>query len=229
MNYSKVIVCLANSRKPSGRCIAGKEYILNENREFTIGDWVRPVSQRETREISENERIYNNGITAKNLDIIGIEFTQVDNHLFQSENNIINPDVYWTKKGIYNPKHFEYLLDKPNKLWTNGNHSTSGMNDRISATSLQARIQSLYFIQPENLVFSVGREGLIFGNDKKTLRAKFNYNNEEYWIKVSDPVLERLYFSKKEGDYSDHNIKYLTMSLGEIYQGNAYKLVAAGF
>ncbi|MDN5507344.1 MAG: hypothetical protein L0H10_26535, partial [Comamonas sp.] len=76
MSYSKVIVCLANSRKPSGRCIAGKEYFLNEKNEFFIGGWIRPVSQRESREISENERIYNNGITAQNLDVIKIKFTE---------------------------------------------------------------------------------------------------------------------------------------------------------
>jgi len=35
----KTLVCLANSRKPSGHCIAGKD--LSEQAQ---GNWVRPVS-----------------------------------------------------------------------------------------------------------------------------------------------------------------------------------------
>ena len=41
------IVCLANSRKISGRCIAGK--IISEKR------WIRPISSRDSEEISEED------------------------------------------------------------------------------------------------------------------------------------------------------------------------------
>ena len=56
MKYTKRIVCLANSRKMSGRCIAGKEVL-----DTGYGEWIRPISKRETAEISEEEMRFENG------------------------------------------------------------------------------------------------------------------------------------------------------------------------
>lgn len=41
MPYTKRIVCLANSRKYKGSCVAGKEIMGN-----AFGGWVRPVSKK---------------------------------------------------------------------------------------------------------------------------------------------------------------------------------------
>ncbi len=63
----KRILCLANSRKTSGRCIAGREIT-----ETGAGAWIRPVSGRGSGEISEEDRRYADGRTAQVLDLISL-------------------------------------------------------------------------------------------------------------------------------------------------------------
>jgi hypothetical protein len=67
VNYRKTIICLANSRKLTGRCVAGKEIIDNK-----IGAWIRPVSARPTGELSEEERRFPRGQDPKLLDVIKV-------------------------------------------------------------------------------------------------------------------------------------------------------------
>ena len=48
----------------------------------------------------------------------------------------------------------------------------------------------------------------------------------DYRLWVADPVYERRYLAKLDGDYVVDDC-FLTVSLGEPYQGACYKLVAA--
>jgi hypothetical protein len=63
----KCIVCLSNSRKLNGRCLAGKEISGNGS-----GTWIRPVGDREHGEVSEYERQYEDGSDPQLLDIINV-------------------------------------------------------------------------------------------------------------------------------------------------------------
>lgn len=109
MNYTKTIVCLANSRKPpSGRCVAGREYHSGK-----FGEWVRPVSERETREVSEEERRYQDGTDPQVLDIISIKMKMQVPHAHQQENHLIDAGYYWEKQGRLSWHDLQGGIDGP--------------------------------------------------------------------------------------------------------------------
>ena len=90
MQDVKRIVCLANSRKLYGRCVAGREW--NDGR---VGRWIRPVSNREHQEVSE----YEDGSDPRVLDVIDVPVVEPCPRNFQSENWLLNPEYYWEKVG----------------------------------------------------------------------------------------------------------------------------------
>src|SRR3989304_8323760 len=126
MKYTKKIVCLANSRKLSGRCIAGKEVLDTE-----YGEWIRPISRRETAEISEEEMRFENGETPEPLDIIEIPMKEYKPNGFQVENHVIDDQYYWQKCGNLSATKLPELLDVvTDTFWINGYSSYNGINDR---------------------------------------------------------------------------------------------------
>lgn len=219
------IVCLANSRKISGRCIAGKETKANK--------WVRPVSNRESEEISEEERRYENGQMPKLLDIISIPVKEHKPKLNQNENYLIDGDYYWVKIGDFKGSLSD-LLDFPVDLWGTedlyGTQSSSyqGKNDRISEDMCMKYNESLYFIKPQSLKIIVRVEGREFGNAKRKVRGEFNYNGISYILPVTDPIIESKYLSGNNGNFTlpIKNI-FLCVSVGLPYNGFSYKFLAS--
>jgi len=213
------IVCLANSRKISGRCIAGK--IMSENK------WMRPVSNRESEEISEEERRYENGQMPKLFDVISIPVKEYKPKLFQSENYLIDDDYYWEKIGEFNSS-LDNLLDYPENLWGIGESSYQGLNDRSSEQKQNNYSESLYLVKPQSLKIIVRTEGHEFGDAKRKVRADFNYNDITYIFPVTDPEFERKYLSGENGVFAlPVENTYLCVSLGLPYNGYCYKFVAS--
>src|SRR5258708_999495 len=122
-NYSAKIVCLANSRRPGGRCIAGKAM---EGAGF--GAWIRPVSARPSAEISLEERQFENGQEPEILDILDIPMIEAAPRLHQRENHIIAADSYWTRAGVVTWKDLGRLAESPPALWVKGFSSAAGKN-----------------------------------------------------------------------------------------------------
>lgn len=219
--YVKTIACLANSRKTSGRCIAGKEY---ENGAF--GDWIRPVSDRPDEEISEEDRRYQTGDYANLLHIIDVPMTRYAPDGFQTENHLIDDGYYWSQHGTLAWHELAGAVDDVENLWINGFETYHGSNDRVPEDMLDQVQGSLLFLGPLSLDLGASAERAAFGNTKRTVRAYFNYRRVHYAIRVTDPVIEREYVGRNDGP-SHIEEAFVCVSLAKAWKGFAYKLVAA--
>lgn len=220
MSNIKRIICLANSRKLTGRCIAGKEVLTNG-----LGNWIRPVSARPTGEVSEEERWYEDGRDPRVYDIIDIPILKARPHLYQSENHLIDADEYWKKTDTISWENLKDMVDPPAHLWVNGDSSSNGINDRVSIKVAAQLDYSLILIEPQNLTIHVQLEGIGFPNPRRRVRADFTHHGAHYRLAVTDPIAERAFLPRDNGVYPLQDV-YLCVSLGEEYQGSCYKLVA---
>ena len=218
MEYGKTIVCFANSRKTSGRCIAGKEW-----RDGIPGEWVRPVSARATHEISEEERRYEDGRDPQLLDIVLVPCSGHQPLPHQRENHVINPGNYWEPQGTLAWQGISKWLDKPDTLWGVGEGSYAGLNNRVTIGWQNGL--SLYLIEVERLRLLVGRKAPEYPDSKRAVRGEFIYRDSTYRMDVTDPTIERNYLGQADGQYEIVN-PVLCISLGDPYQGYFYKLVA---
>lgn len=218
---TKTIVCLASSRKHSGRCVAGIELVDNVPQ-----GWVRPVSAREGREVSEREREYADGSDPDVLDIIDVPLVEARPEGFQTENWLLDPDYYWDKIGTATWDDLTHLEDRPETLWVNGESTYHGENDRVALDDAELLQDSLALIHVDRVRLEVHTPGASFGDAKRVVRAHFTYSGVNYALLVTDPWYEREYLARRDGNY-DIGESYLTVSLGEPWNGYAYKLVAA--
>jgi hypothetical protein len=212
------ILCLANSRKLSGRCVAGKE--------VDGGAWIRPVSGRDNEEVSERERRYADGRDPTVLDVIDIPLIRPVPHAHQPENWLLDGDLYWELVETLDWDDMERFRDEPVTLWSNDSSTLQGRNDRVARNALPED-GSLFFIHVDDLKLHVFAPGEAFGNPKRRVHGGFTYGESEYRLWVTDPRVEDGYVAKPDGEYRLGEA-YLTISLGEAHNdGYCYKMIAA--
>lgn len=216
--YSKQIVCLANSRKRSGYCVAGKERLPKG-----IGGWIRPVGREGSGELSASNLEMGNGEVPRLLDIITVHLEGCCPHEYQSENHLI-AEGRWIRNGALPLSQVDSLRDEVDRLWINGFHSHNGLNDRMPLELVNRFLaSSLLFIRPQDLRIKVaeGSRGL------KKVRAELTYKGEDYCLPVTDPMVEARYLPKALGCYPVEGAQpYVTVSISEPFEGSCYKLIA---
>ena len=221
MPNNKRIVCLANSRKLQGRCIAGREWHNTQ-----AGAWVRPVSGRDGQEVSEYERQYEDGSDPQVLDVIDVPILEPRPNNYQTENWLLDPEFYWEKRTRLSSLDLPALADPIAPLWIDGHSTYNGRNDQIPLTMATLVTDSLRLFRVDQVQLVVCRPGEAFGNNKRRVQGRFTHADVNYWLWVTDPGIERAYLAKLDGTY-EINDCYLTVSLGEPYGGAFYKLIAA--
>jgi hypothetical protein len=217
----KRIVCLANSRKLNGRCVAGIE--LSQDARVR---WIRPISAREHEEVSEYERQYEDGSDPRLLDVMDIPVLEPRPKNYQQENWLLDPNRYWRKAGRASWHDLQRFVDHVTPLWINGESTYNGLNDRIPLAQAGNIDSSLRLLRVDRLALSVFKPGEAFGNPKRRVQGRFRHVGVDYHLWVTDPVYERGYLAKADGDY-ELGEGFLTISLGEPHNDACYKLIAA--
>ena len=220
MKTVKRIVCLANARRRSGRCIAGKVWDGNQP-----GNWIRPVSDREGEEVSEDERRYEDGRDPQVLDIIDVSLLSPKPNNHQQENWLLDSDRSWIRVGVLPHDRLQQLVDPIAPLWIDGHSTNRGCNDQIPLARAKSLDGSLRLIHVDRVQLCVFRPGEAFGNPKRRVQGRFSYAGQEYALWITDPVYERKYLLKPDGEYKIGE-SFLTISLGEPFNEACYKLIA---
>lgn len=210
----KRFVCLANSYKEKGRCVAGIELDTKGNI-ITEGDkpkWIRPVSAEGHGEITPN---LVSGIDL--LDIVEMEVTEECPEGHQSENVFFDGDSLERVGTLSKTKLNEA---SENSKYIFGTRFSSLSEEVIGKLS-----HSLMLIEIDTF------EVLEIPNEQKPkypkIRLKFSYNGLEYDLPITDPDFLNTYRENPKILDKINSIK-LCLSLGVKFPetNRYYKLIA---
>ena len=220
------MVCLANSRKRKGRCVAGLR---------TDGQgWIRPVGSNAEGILHPYHYTLHNNTEAQVLDVLRVDCSRAQPAPHHPEDWVAQP-VSW--RLISRPVSVEQTEWLRSHL-ASGPHLLGCTQDKIAHRVLQARpaTHSLALIAPQNLqwLVKIGSDG------ERKVRATFGLDGAEYNLALTDPLWENRLQHLPTGLHarSEARLKagddvWLTVSLSEPFapdggdEEHCYKLAAA--
>jgi hypothetical protein len=164
------IVCLANSDRPGGRCIAGID--------IDTGRWVRPVSRLEHMAITKSMRMVN-GREPALLEVLDIPLDDSGpDGGCQPENRHLKPGA-WKKVGQWSPRNLRRFCEDPHTILHN---HKDRVPPEVFKTLPKAKWRSLQLVDMTYVTFGPDFYGKI--------RAFFE-DGEGYPLQLplKDPVL----------------------------------------
>jgi hypothetical protein len=224
MSYTKTIVCLANSRKLAGRCVAGKEWDG-----CRPGRWCRPVSARDRGELTAERWYARSWRDPKLLDLIEVTLSEPRPSGCQSENHLIDTSVRWKYVGRVPAQCLLASLDHPKgALWVNGESTSGGLNDRVHAGVAERQLNSLVLVQPEHLAIKVNTDAPNTERARRRVRGQFSLAANDYILSITDPAIEEPILRHPDGFSMELQRPILCISLSEkfVAQNACYKLIA---
>ena len=203
------IVCLANSYKEGGRCIAGVKLDDNGCPEKPV-KWIRPVCTTTDGEIPV-QLVQN----INPLDIIQFEKTADAPNLFQTE-NVLFDEKSLQIAGKFPKDRLDEVCDQRQFLIFGSKTKAVEQNEakklNHSLTMLHTDYFKVYGHQYEDRA-------------RPQIRLRFSFDIFSYDFPVTDPVFLHNYQQNNQLLNGVEKI-YLTLSLGRLHEGWHYKLVA---
>ena len=211
------VICLANSHKHSGRCVAGLR--------LDGGGWVRPVSTEPEGVLQAWHYTLAGGGEAALLDVLRMRLTAPRPDPHHPENCRMDYGLWGLVVRPLPPEAREVLWES----LAPGPDLLGDREDKIAYAALVKRpaLASLALIRPEGLSWQVRQHDPA---GKRQTRAVFHLAEAWYNLPVTDPVWLKALASHAPGSYSEVCADILlTVSLSEPFarDGFCYKLVAA--
>jgi hypothetical protein len=205
-------VCLANSFKEGGRCVAG--IVLDENNKPILENgnpkWIRPICNTAHGEIPTHL-----AVNINILDIIEIKVLCYPNlNSYQSENALFENNILCVV-GKYDKTKLNVLYDSDRLIF--GNQGKAISEDRINEQN-----HSLIFVKSTDFKLY---QKTYEDNQKVQTRIQFIYCGNQYDLPVTDPDFLKKYQLNSEfiNNYSQID---MTISIGVVHNGWYYKLIA---
>ena len=205
-------VCLANSYKEGGKCLAGIELDVNNNPILVNNrpKGIRPICNNEHGEVPTHLVSQ-----FKILDIIEIDITSIPNELnYQSENVFFNEQSIKVI-GYFDKNNIQSLCDNRNQIF--GNRGKAVSHDVIGDLTY-----SLMLIRVDN--FTINERSYEDSPDRKQIRMIFLYNGNSYDLPITDPVFLKKYEKDSSSIPTDHET-FLSLSLAVEWSNWYYKLI----
>jgi hypothetical protein len=214
----KTIVCLANSYKHGGRCIAGID--------IESGAWIRLCGRSPDGALCVSEYVLDDGTEPRLLDLIEVQLHYALPSVAHPEDWQIVPARWSLIQRPASAAHLQKLAASADKSTT----ILRGYRDRMTTTELQQKPMqsSLVLIFPSDIHWWIREE-----NGKRKSRALFRRHHVTYDFAVTDPHwLDRLNLMPPgiypHATFADPSAEtWLAVSLSEAFHGWHYKLVAA--
>jgi hypothetical protein len=210
------LICLANSRKLGQRCVAGLT--------ADTAEWIRPVSQAPHGELTYHHRNLGPAGDPQNFDIIRIGLAKHSPTSSQPENWLIDGSG-WQLVSRPAASSLHALLNSA--VHTEGKlFGTISDHVPVATFSSIPASKSLALVKPESSRWFTNRYG--------KARVLFTTAGHTYDLAVTDPPFEAQIRALEGGHHKstalgieNEDRVLFTISLGEPFEGNCYKLVAA--
>ena len=241
--YRKKVLILAKSNKFNNACVAGVSIDNLNSLQLGKAEWIRPVDLAHKEAITSESMMLGNMNGAPTelrlLDIVSIPFKEKVLSEHQSENVAIFTSGYFDEirwdlelnPFVKTNKDYSSLLNKRQSIhrylrsicsnqldWPN-HSSKTGSNDRVLYEERRKINYSLALVETQLQAY--------LKNDWQ-LRGVFNLEGIEYDLAITDLRVKEWFQTNGENEYLFPRV-FICLSLGELFNGFYYKLIAGLF